>query len=81
MQVSVTAGTKTVYQQETEDSKTLNEVVGFLMQQPQGTTVKATVINNGHALNFELTTLDIVGLVRRVNGIVTKQRTSATAAA
>lgn len=82
MQIISKMGTTVIYQQLLDDSKTLNNTVGVLMQQPSGDAFETTVSNNGHDMIFRNSTLDTQRLIRAVNGIMVKTKTSrATAAA
>lgn len=69
MQIEVKKGQEVIYSQMTDDSKYMNDVVAVLMQCPQGTTFVATVTNNGHSLPFSIASVDLVRLVKKVNGI------------
>ena len=72
MIITTKRGEQVVYQQVLEDSKTLNATISHLMAQPSGTTLLTVVNNNGHDLPFATAEFPLVGLVRKVNGIITK---------
>lgn len=78
MQITVTKGEVSIYQQLLEDSSTLNHTVSHLMQQVQGENFITKIVNNGHVLTFRNQNLNIEKLVRRVNGIVTRTTRGAT---
>lgn len=73
MIITVKKNEEVIYHQMTEDSKTLNAVVGFLMQQPPGKELVTSVANNGQALTFSTGAFPIEPFVRKVNGIVVKK--------
>jgi hypothetical protein len=73
MKISVKQAGVEIYAQVLDDSKTLNNVIAHLMQQPTGTLVQAVVSNNGHDMTFNSTSLEIEPLIRKVNGIVTRE--------
>lgn len=73
MTITTKKGDKVVYHQEMDDSTTLNATIAHLMQQPTGTAVTTTVSNNGHTMVFQNEEHPIGILVRKANGIITRE--------
>lgn len=74
MQIKVTKGTDVIYQQVVDDDTRMNQVVQTLMGEPAGTEYTVTLTNKGHDMTLRFQDLNIDRLVRRVNGIMAKDK-------
>lgn len=72
MQITVQEGEKVIYLQEIDAKDTQASTIAFLMQQPIGDKMVTKINNRGHEMVFKSETVDVDGLLRKVNGIVTR---------
>ena len=70
MQISVSEGEKLIYLQEVDANETQAATIAFIMQQPIGNKMTTKVTNRGHEMVFKSETVDVDGLLRKVNGII-----------
>ena len=75
MTITTKRGEEVIYRQVNDDSKHLNATIAHLMQAPTGTELQTVVSNNGHDMAFNNGAFPIEGLIRKVNGIVSRTAT------
>lgn len=74
MQIKVTKGADVIYQQMVDDDSRMNQVVQTLMGEPAGSEFTVTLTNKGHDMTLRFQDLNLDRLVRRVNGIMAKEK-------
>lgn len=67
-----TSDNATLYSQLFEDSKQLNHAIALGMGSSKGSNFTLVVENNGNSLPFNLESIEVDTLIRRMNGIVVR---------